>query len=144
MRTKISLTLGPRQPLSRQVAWGCFTANLTVPGSGSLLAGRIMGYPQIFLCFAGFAVTLIYGVRFIIWYIANSHRLQQMQDDPFQSLVELWIPLRWALLGIALFVLAWLWALTTSLGILAEARTNNGQNQNPSPPKLSRPPKLAP
>jgi hypothetical protein len=141
---KNSLTLGPRQPLSRQVAWGCFTANLTVPGSGSLLAGRIVGYPQILLCFAGFVVTLVFGVRFIVWYFANQHQLQQLQDDPGQFFTELWLPLRWPALGIGLFVLALLWALTTSLGILSEARMAEHLNRNTSPPKLSIPPKITP
>ena len=141
---KISLTLGPRQPLSRQVAWGCFTANLTVPGSGSLLAGRITGYPQIFLCFAGFVITLIFGVRFILWYFANASHLQQVQDDPAEFFHQLWMPLRWPVLGMGLFALAWIWALMSSLGIVAQAREAEVRNPKAAPPKLSVPPKITP
>lgn len=122
MPTKISLALGPRQPLSRQVAWGCFTTNLTLPGFGTLLAGRVTGYLQILLSLAGFAATAVFGIRFFIWYFANHAHLQQIQDEPDVYFHEIWMPLRWALLGIAMFAVAWLWALGSSLGILSAAR----------------------
>ena len=50
---KISLALGPRRPLSRQTAWGCLTTNLALPGAGSLVAGRVSGYPQLALGVGG-------------------------------------------------------------------------------------------
>ena len=46
---KISLALGQRKPLDRTTAWGCLTANLAVPGCGSLVAGRVSGYFQLLL-----------------------------------------------------------------------------------------------
>jgi hypothetical protein len=121
---KLSLALAPRRQLSRQVAWGCLTTNLALPGSGSLLAGRATGYPQLALTVAGFAMTTIFGIRFILWYLANYHQIQQ-SDDPGATLEALWLACRWPFLGIALFACAWFWALSTSLIILAGARQDN-------------------
>ncbi len=137
MPMKISLALGPRQPLSRQTAWGCFTTNLAMPGFGSLLAGRKLGYPQAVLCIVGLILTMILGVRFAIWIIPRYSALQNPEGDPFEGLQQMWLQLRWPLLGIAVFALAWLWALTTSLTILREARDSHPR----VPPKLE-PPRL--
>ena len=65
MPTKVSLALGPRRPLSRQTAWGCFTTNLAMPGFGSLVAGRISGYAQAALTIGGMVLTMVFGARFI-------------------------------------------------------------------------------
>ena len=135
MRTKISLALGPRTTPSRQVAWGCLTTNLALPGFGSLLAGRIVGYAQILISLAGFALTSIFGIHFIIWYFSNSARLQQIQMEPDLYFHEIWGALRWALLGMGMFLLAWLWALASSLGILAKSRADTPPN-HPIPPRL--------
>ena len=70
---KISLALGPRQPLSRQTAWGYLTSNLALPGSGSLLAGRISGYAQLALGLGGLLMTVVFGLRFMLWYFAIGH-----------------------------------------------------------------------
>ncbi len=96
---KISLALGPRQPLSRQTALGCLTSNLALPGSGSLLAGRRSGYGQLVLAITGLFVITIFGVRFILWALANWSRLHAPDADPIESLLEIWAHLKWALLG---------------------------------------------
>ena len=136
MPTKLSLALGPRQPLSRQVAWGCLTTNLTLPGFGSLVAGRAVGYLQIVITLTGFALTTVCGIRFILWFFSNWTRLQQIQDQPDLYFGEIWQPLRWALLGIVLFLFALLWGLATSLSILAEARAAEALAQPRIPPKI--------
>jgi hypothetical protein len=132
---KTSLALRPRRPLSRQTAWGCLTANLALPGFGSLAAGRISGYPQAALALGGTALTMGFGVRSILWFAANWTRLHDPDADPLANLVDLWVAgcLRWALLGIALFALGWLWALATSLSLLHAAKREE-------PPRV--PPKL--
>jgi hypothetical protein len=135
MPTKISLALGPRQAPSRQGAWGCFTTNLTLPGFGTILAGRRIGYAQIAITVAGFALTTIFGLRFILWYFAHKASLEQMAPD--ESLLALWQAVRWALLGIALFAMAWLWALSSSMAILAAARA---AERRPPPPRIPVPP----
>src|SRR5262245_45376162 len=132
---KISLALGPRQPLSRQTAWGCFVANLGLPGAGSLAAGRYSGYAQLALAAAGTFVTIAFGSRAIAWYVANWSRLHQAQMDPLEALEEMWVVLRWALLGIGIFLTGWLWALATSLIIIRSSRS--GAAQDDAPPRLS-------
>jgi hypothetical protein len=130
---KVSLALGPRRPLSRQTAWGCLTTNIVMPGAGSLLAGRIAGYPQLALAIGGTIVSLIFGVHFIFWSIANWSRLHSPEADPLAALAENWQHLKWALSGLGLFFLGWLWALVTSIGIVSRARHDE---------KLSAPPRL--
>ena len=131
---KISLALGPRQPLSRQTAWGCLTSNLALPGSGSLLAGRVSGYAQLTLAVAVLTLTLIFGVRFVACWLGNWSHLRDPNADPVAVLVEMWRALRWPLLSFATFALGWLWALASSLLIVHAARTD----QPPSaPPRLN-------
>src|SRR5690349_19241268 len=99
MPTKISLALGSPDNLTRQTAWGCMTTNLSLPGFGSLLVGRKVGYPQVVLGLTGLTLTCLFGIRFILWYIGN-HAQMLENNDPLANLEQLWIHLRWALLGI--------------------------------------------
>lgn len=127
---KISLALGPRRGLSPQTAWGCLTTNLAVPGFGSLLGGRRVGYVQAALGLIGVLITTGWGVRFFWWFFKNWSRIQDPAADPVAVLGELWQAVRWPLLGIALFAASWLWALGTSWAIVREAR----RAQAPIPP----------
>jgi len=131
---KISLALGPRQPLSRQTAWGCLTSNLALPGSGSLLAGRRSGYGQLVLAMAGLLVITIFGLRFILWALANWSRLHSPEADPLESLLEIWVHLRLALLGFGIALIAWMWALMSGLSILNSASKADNSS---GPPRLT-------
>ncbi len=99
------------------------------------MAGRIAGYPQAALALGGMGLTLAFGVRFIVWFAANSARLHDPGTDPFAAMLDMWLAgrLRWAVLGIALFALGWLWALATSLGLLRAAKRQESPN---TPPRL--------
>jgi len=142
MAMKISLALGPRQPLSRQTAWGCLTTNLALPGFGSLVAGYVAGYAQAALGIGGLILTTVFGVRFITWYIANWSRFYGAQADPFAALSDMWPALRWALLGIGLFISALLWSLATSLQIMRVAKNAEATNAPPRLGSTAIPPKL--
>jgi len=131
---KISLALGPRQNLSRQTAWGCFTTNLAVPGTGSLAAGRPVGYAQLALTTIGFGLTTVFGFPFIAWCLAHWDLMFGSERDVVAVFSATWHLLRWALLGIAMFLFAWLWALLTSFQILRCARLANSGDL---PPRLS-------
>jgi hypothetical protein len=129
---KISLALGQARPLSRSEAWGCFTANLALPGSGSLAAGRVVGYFQMAAGFAGFALSIVGAVRFFHWCLVNPDQLtQSTSDDPFAPMVWMWRMGRLAFLGIALFVFAISWAVVTSLQIM------RASPKEPAPPRMS-------
>jgi hypothetical protein len=105
-----------------------------MPGFGTILAGRKVGYLQIVVTAAGFALTLIGGVPAIKWGFAHMANMSDA-EDPTENLRQLWIHMRWPLVGIALFVFAILWALTSSLSILAEAR--KAEVMRPLPPKIN-------
>lgn len=129
---KLSLALGDRKTLSRQTAWGCFTANLALPGFGSLLAGRVSGYLQAVLGLLGLTLTLVFGARFVYWYIANLSALRN-PEDPLAALEVLLSQVKWPLISIGIFGVAWVWSLFTSLAILREARR---AEQRRAPPPL--------
>ena len=112
-----------------------------MPGSGSLMAGRRVGYFQLALSVVGFAATFIFGGRFVLWYLAHYQHLQQIQMDPGQYFSEIWGPLKWALLGIGLFVLALLWGLVTSMFILSQPPAPDSSLPPRIPPRIA-PPRL--
>jgi hypothetical protein len=115
------------------------TTNFAVPGCGSIMARRIVGYFQTPVCVTGMLLTLTFGTRMIAWYFTNRARLENMQDDPVAVLGEMWIQLRWALLGMGLFALSWLWALATSLSLLRQAKAAEQANQANIPPRITNP-----
>jgi hypothetical protein len=116
------LTLKRNGELNREEAKACLTANLGLPGAGSLLAGRRSGYGQVLVAFAGVGLTLGFGLAFLIWFFRNRTQLQTSDADPLGTLAMLWEHLRWPLAGIGLFAFAWLWALVTSLDIMRQSR----------------------
>ncbi len=109
-----------------------------MPGFGSLLAGRKQGYPQVVLQVLGLVLTTVFGIRFIAWYFSHRAQLDQLEGEPDRYFLEIWAPMRWALLGIVVFAVSWLWSLATSLSILREAR----RHEPKQPPKLGIPPKI--
>jgi len=98
------------------------TTNLVMPGAGSLVAGRVSGYAQMALAIGGTAVTVLFGLGFIWWFISNWSRLYSPDADPVATLGEIWRALKWPALGVGLFFVSWLWALATSLRIVSSAR----------------------
>jgi hypothetical protein len=134
MPMKISLALGQRRPLDRATAWGCLTANLAVPGCGSLVAGRVSGYLQFLLAMIGVALTVVFGMKFIMWYGNHWALLQQTQPDTAANFRELWSRLRPAALGFAVFLAGLSWAMASSVGILRESRNAHSS----TPPLLGR------
>jgi hypothetical protein len=114
---------------AQEIARGCLTANLMVPGMGSLAGGKKVGWLQLILCFTGQTISLIFGVRLIYWSLAHWSEFYGPTADPVEAFPHLWLQARWPLLGIVLFAIAWLWALMISYRLLAEAKKK-------SPPQL--------
>jgi len=112
------------------------TANLAVPGSGSLVAGRVSGYFQLVLAMTGVAITTVFGVKFMLWYVNNWANLQQSQPDMAANFQELWSRLRPAVVGFAVFVTGLAWALASSVGILRES----SKARSASPPVFDQGP----
>jgi hypothetical protein len=111
-----------------QAARGCVATNLVMPGLGSLLGGRKIGYVQLACTLAGFAITLIFGTHFIFWALAHWSEFHGANTpaDPLQPLRDLWREARWPLLGMVLFFFAMLWASLTSRSLLQEAKKIGG------------------
>ena len=129
---KLSLTLRTPRPLSRAEAWGCVTANLVLPGSGSLAAGRPAGYFQTALTLIGFIMTVVCAAGFFHWYFANASQINQsQQDDPAGALLSPWRAARWTLLGMAIFVFALAWAAITSFQIVQAQRKDSAPPPRP-------------
>src|ERR1044071_3077772 len=138
MRMKVSLALGDPKALSRQTAWGCLTTNLAMPGFGSLIAGRRVGYAQAAIYLISFVLTLVLGTRFIYWGLQNWGWLHGEQGDQIEALAAMWKMARWPLLGILGFVISWLWSLGASLSIVRSAPkvAAAGQGEGLVPPRL--------
>jgi hypothetical protein len=107
--------------------------NLALPGFGSLMAGRAVGYAQAALTVVGFGLTLFFGLKFIVWYTANWSSINSPQANPLETMSSVLREVRWALLGIGLFAIAWVWALGTNAGILRQAQRTG---EKVKPPKL--------
>jgi hypothetical protein len=105
-----------------------------MPGFGSLVAGRVSGYAQAALAIGGMIFTMIFGVRFIWWYVANWSRFHEPDADPAAALSEMWRFLKWPLLGFGMFAVGWLWALATGFQIVSAARKAESATV---PPRLS-------
>jgi hypothetical protein len=116
-----------RKLLSRAAARNAALVNqFATPGLGSLMARRwIAGAGQLLLSVTGFAFV-------VAWVAAASVQLyRQIQYDTQPRPVG-WI----GEIGAAIFALAWLWALVTSLSLLREARRN--ETDKPIPPVLNK------
>lgn len=83
---------------------------LVLPGLGSLLAGRKVGWVQAAVAATGVALTVMWFTSFVTAWV----KLEEFPADGGPHL-------RLGLLGLGLFAIAWVWALATSLQILRES-----------------------
>ena len=127
---KLVLASRAKGPANRTEAWACLTANLALPGSGSLAAGKPIGYYQLALAAAGFVLSVAAGIHMLEWMLENWTRMNQSTGDPFETLTTLWREIRWPLAGLGIFAASWLWAAITSLQILST------YPKNPVPPRI--------
>jgi len=128
---KFTLRLGDGENLTRENALACCSMNLVLPGGGSLLAGRRSGYLQLAVCLTGFALTIVFGLKFVTWSLQHWSELRDPSGDPLETLLTIWRKCRWALAGLGLFGVAWIWAFLTNLGILRESRSHAGTGAKP-------------
>ncbi|MGZ4964565.1 MAG: hypothetical protein ACXWBP_01705 [Limisphaerales bacterium] len=88
-----------------------------MPGSGSLIAGRWIGYFQIVLALLGLGVSLIRTIQVFVWYLHNYHRINE-SSDPLAGLIELGHQLLKPAVGFAIFAVAICWGVVTSWSII--------------------------
>lgn len=128
---KFSLHLGDAENLTRENALACCSMNLVIPGGGSLLAGRRVGYLQLALSLMGFALTTIFGLKFVIWGLQHLTELRDPSGDPAETLLTIWRGCRLSLAGISLFGAAWIWTFLTNIGILRSSRSQAAPTAKP-------------
>jgi hypothetical protein len=94
----------------RHRAWAALSANVTVPGLGSLLLGRRAGWVQVSLAVCGMALSLTWLALVLF-------------DWKQGGALPAAVPRRGLLLaGLGLFAVAWIWALATGLDAVHRAR----------------------
>ena len=114
-------------PTALELAKGCFTSNMAMPGLGTLMSGRkVAGSIQLVIYLTAFGLTAGYGISFVVWSLAHWHQIQEANmDEPLGGLRLMWPRVKWAFVGLVLFAISWVWALQTSLGILRKAKQNS-------------------
>ena len=101
---------------------------LGLPGLGTIMAGRAIGYVQAAVMCLGFFLT----VGFMMWYLGSSvmsFNRFMFTGVPEDTTVH-YQPWLWVLwLGLALSFIAWVWAFISSLIILR-------QTPHETPPRI--------
>jgi hypothetical protein len=98
--------------IDRSTAWGYVLSNLVLPGLGTLAARRrLAGTLQLVVSQAGFVLMVIWTISFVRAWMQQGN----LPDDPGPHFGV-------GLLGMALFLLAWIWSLASSAGILQDSR----------------------
>ena len=102
--------------VSRQQARTCVIVNqLACPGIGTFMGGRrVAGLIQATMMIAGFCAVITWGVLQIsaVYKFALDARATEVKQPPG------WL----GIVGLALCVAAWVWALVSSFQILHESR----------------------
>jgi H+/gluconate symporter-like permease len=127
----VKFALASKGPANRSEAWACVTANLALPGSGSLAAGKSIGYYQLALAAIGFIISIVTGIHLLEWMLQNWTRINEATGDPFDNLITMWREIRWPLAGLGIFIASLLWAGMTSMQILS------AHPKNPVPPRIA-------
>jgi hypothetical protein len=122
----------PKLPLNRDRAWACVLLNLSVPGWGSLKAGRpLAGVGEMVIVIAGL-------VLFGVWMYEWLNRVFQSQlGNPLPPLPAPWL-WKW---GVGLVCVSCVWTIVTCISMMREAKAY----EESVPPRLSdlpNPPKL--
>ena len=125
-------------PLSRDRAWACVMLNFSLSGLGSLKAGRTFaGLGQLATAFGGFFLLLAWMFQWI--YRVFQAQLGETLPPPPSA----WL---WQL-GIAGFVISFVWMLFTCASLMREAKAQENETAKMVPPRLSnaagKPPKLS-
>ena len=74
-----------------------------LPGLGSILAGRKLGYAQVVLAVIGFSLSSLWFIGFVINFIRTGNPLEGFLEQ---------LPL--AVGSVALFAISWIWAQFTN------------------------------
>ena len=101
---------------NRATAWACVVGNLVLPGLGTFVARhRLAGVLQLIVSQAGFLLMLVWAISYASIWI----RQGRFPEDPG--------PLYFlGIVGMLLFLLAWIWSLASSIEIVWQLRRERG------------------
>jgi hypothetical protein len=107
----------PRRIISRKRALACLAMNaLALPGLGTVMAGRAIGYVQATLMLVGFCMFMGY----MLWYfLAFSRFVFSHTSEEFGAHYRPWLWVLW--LGLGLCIVAWVWSLVSSFLVLRQS-----------------------
>jgi hypothetical protein len=125
-----------KSPLTRDKAWACISLNITLPGWGSLKAGKIFtGIGEMVFALAGLFLLFAWMAKWI-WRIVQSELDEDLSPIPATAIWES---------GVICVVISWVWTAITCFSLLREARIQEEKDRQNTPPRLSdlpQPPKL--
>lgn len=99
---------------------------LATPGLGTLMLGKlVLGFSQLALAIAGFALVLV-------WFVAVLGQYYGQISGNVEVKPVGWI----GLTGAGLFAVAWLWSLVTSIGFIRTAK-REAEQERTAPPVMS-------
>jgi hypothetical protein len=120
-----------RKAVNRTAARNAALINqFATPGLGSLMAGRwIAGIGQLLLALAGFALV-------VMWFFETMIQVyDEINGDATPHSVA-----RLGETGALLFILAWLWALVTSVSLVTNVKSEPPVASQTVPPAAINPP----
>lgn len=97
---------------ARSQAWGCVLGNLVLPGLGTFIARRrVSGVLQLVVSQSGFVLMLLWAISYVLEWLKEGVLPTDLGPHGLIGLV-----------GTALFLLAWIWSLASSVEILLSSR----------------------
>ena len=116
MPMKISLAPNRGQPLDQARATNCAVINLAAtPGLGSWIAGRMIeAVGQLILSVTGFCLITGWMVQMVLTAVKKFNDASPEAETSTRQLK----------VGAAIFILAWIWSLVTSISVWREAKRN--------------------
>jgi hypothetical protein len=118
----------PNAPLSRDRAWACVMLNVSVPGWGTIKAGKkVVGTLELIITLAGLFLLFawMYGWMARVFESAAGEDLSP-------------VPSAWTWRsGVICIVISWIWTAFTCISLMREARAY----EKSLPPRLSDLPK---
>ena len=126
----------PKILLSRDQASAYVTLNITLPGWGSLKAGKFFdGLGSMFFALAGLFLLFAWMAKWVlrVW---QSSLDEDLSPAPGTGLWES---------GVVCVVISWIWTAVSCVSLIRNARANEEKIRQNTPPRLSdlpKPPEL--
>jgi hypothetical protein len=122
----------PKMPLNRDRALACVTLNISLPGWGSLKAGKTLtGIGELIFSIGGFLLLLSWMITWM------GRILQSEMDERMWPVPSAWL---WRT-GVICIVISWIWTAITCFSLMREAKAYE-QSLPPRLSELPKPPKL--